>query len=182
MRKAIVFALVALGTLGLLVSASGAVAADSTLTISLTEQNGSGENGTATITSIDANSVKVVLNLSNAPAGPQPAHIHTGTCSNLNPTPKYPLTSVANGKSETTVPVGLADLESGTFAINVHKSPTEASTYVSCGDIVAAQAGGGILPPTGGGDSSAIAWALSLLACLAVVAGARLKVAGNRRS
>jgi CHRD domain-containing protein len=92
------------------------------------------ETGTATLTSVDATKTKVTLQLENAPAGPQPAHIHTGNC----PKPgavKYPLTNVEKGTSETTVAASLDDLLAGVFAINVHKSPGEGHVYVSCGDI-----------------------------------------------
>src|SRR5690348_5263669 len=77
-------------------SYSGARAADDTITVQLNAQNGSGEDGTATIQAVGANDVKVTIYLKNGTAEPQPAHIHTGTCANLNPTPKYPLTNVVN--------------------------------------------------------------------------------------
>ena len=106
-----------------------------TLTVKLDEQNGSGESGTATLTGEGA-STKVVLELENpASPDPQPAHIHKGTCAELDPTPAYPLTNVEDGKSETTVNVALDELEAGEFAINVHKSEPEIKTYVSCGNI-----------------------------------------------
>lgn len=109
--------------------------AGGTVTVQLAEQNGSGEAGTATLTSEGAASTKVVLELSNPPADPQPAHIHEGTCAKLNPTPKYALSNVVNGKSETTVAVGLTALQQADYAINVHKSAAEAAVYFSCGDI-----------------------------------------------
>ncbi|HLM33470.1 MAG TPA: hypothetical protein VK285_05320, partial [Gaiellaceae bacterium] len=106
-----------------------------TVTVTLDEQNGSGESGTATLTAEGA-STKVVLELENpASPDPQPAHIHKGTCAELDPTPAYPLTNVEGGNSETTVKVALAELESGDFAINVHKSEPDIKTYVSCGNI-----------------------------------------------
>jgi len=67
--------------------------------------------------------------------GNRPAHIHDGTCANLNPAPRYPLSNLANGTSMTEVPVSLAELEQGTFAVNVHMSPEQASIYVACGDL-----------------------------------------------
>jgi hypothetical protein len=72
-------------------------------------QSDSSETGTATLTSVDATKTKVTLQLENAPAGPQPAHIHTGN----GPKPgavKYPLTNVEKGTSETTVAASLDDL------------------------------------------------------------------------
>ncbi|MGH2689349.1 MAG: CHRD domain-containing protein [Actinomycetota bacterium] len=104
------------------------------ITVQMQAQSDSGETGTATLTRVDATKTKVTLQLENPPAGPQPAHIHTGNC----PKPggvKYPLTNVENGTSETTVAASLDDLLAGAFAINVHKSPGDAHVYVSCGDI-----------------------------------------------
>jgi len=104
------------------------------LTIPLKPQNGSGESGTATLTDTPAG-LRVVISLKGAPAGPQPAHIHLGSCAHLNPVPKYPLTNVVAGKSTTVVKgITIAKIV-GKTAINVHKSPTDIPTYVACGDI-----------------------------------------------
>ncbi len=106
-----------------------------TVTVKLDEENGSGESGTATLTAEGA-STKVVLALENpASPDPQPAHIHEGTCAELDPTPAYPLANVEDGTSETTVNVALDELKASEFAINVHKSEPEIKTYVSCGNI-----------------------------------------------
>jgi hypothetical protein len=147
-RRSIIAAATAVLALGLVVAGCGGSDGESsgnttagsgdsggTLTVKLDEQNGSGESGTATLTAEGA-STKVVLELENpASPDPQPAHIHKGTCAELDPTPAYPLTNVEDGKSETTVNVALDELESGEFAINVHKSEPDIKTYVSCGNI-----------------------------------------------
>ncbi len=76
----------------------------------------------------------VYLFIKPLPGVTQPAHIHEGAC----PVPgavKYPLTSILDGKSKTTVEVTLADLLKGGLAINAHKSAAEASQYVACGDL-----------------------------------------------
>ncbi len=116
---------------------SCAVAATSTLTIPMSQQNGSGETGTATLTQAGSD-VKVVISLKGAPATtPQPAHIHDGTCANLKGV-VYPLTNVVNGESTTTVKgVTIDKLLGATFAINVHKSADDLGTYVACGNIAA---------------------------------------------
>jgi hypothetical protein len=124
-----------------------------TVTVNLGEQNGSGQNGTATLTAM-GDTTMVVVNISGGSSTPQPAHIHDGTCANLNPKPTYPLTSLVDGKSETMVPASLSSLVNGVYAINVHKSGPEASVYVSCGDIphmmtTGGEAAGGT---SGGGD------------------------------
>ena len=130
----------------------GTVGAQTSQTVTMRAQNNSGQDGTATLTDMGGQT-RVVLDLRNSPAGPQPAHIHTGACPNPGAV-THPLTNVMNGRSETTVNARLSDLMTGNFAINVHLSPQQASTYVSCGDIPAAStmAGGatGTLPRTGG--------------------------------
>lgn len=112
-----------------------------TSSIPLLEQNSSGQSGTATFTySEDYSTVTIEINLSNGTAEPQPAHIHAGSCADLNPTPFYPLSSVVNGKSITVITEDdVANLDYdlyNQFAINVHKSAAEASVYVACGDII----------------------------------------------
>jgi hypothetical protein len=122
---------VAVTTLALLPASTEA---QQSITINLTAQNDSGQNGTAVLTP-DGAGTKVVISLSNAP-GPHPAHIHTGSC----PTPGavvFPLTSVMDGKSETTVAATIADILKEPHAINVHKSPQEIPVYTSCGNLTA---------------------------------------------
>jgi hypothetical protein len=123
--------------LGLLLvgGTSLAIAADSA-TVALSPQSGSGESGTATLTSSGEGKTKVVLNVTGAPSGvSQPVHIHKGTCDKLDPKPAFPLSPVVNGKSETTVATSLEALQKGDYAINGHKSAKEVSTYVFCGNI-----------------------------------------------
>jgi len=162
-------------------------AADETITVTLAPQNNSGESGTATLTKVSDSEVKVVVNLSGGGAAlsdPQPIHIHKGTCAQLDPNPTYPLTNMVSGKSETEVLVNMADLTASPYAINVHKSAAEVSTYVSCGDIVAnstggtpgGSTGGGTpgMPTTGNGDQTNLLLALTLLALLIMGAGLTL--------
>jgi LPXTG-motif cell wall-anchored protein len=157
---------------------SAAFAADNTMTVTMHAQNGSGEDGTATITAKGDNDVEVVIKLSNGTSVAQPAHIHKGSCANLNPTPAYPLNNVVNGTSDTTVMVGMAELAKGGYAINVHKSAAEVSTYVSCGDIMAMAMGGSMggqtMPATGNGDQMLMLAGLALVALLLTGAGLRL--------
>lgn len=107
---------------------------DGSVSVDLAEMNDSGIAGTATLTESDG-ATTVVVTLDGAGAGPQPIHIHPGTCANLDPMPQYPLTNVTDGRSETTVQATVSSLRSGSFAINVHKSPEEAQIYVACGGI-----------------------------------------------
>jgi Cu/Zn superoxide dismutase len=112
-----------------------AAAATSTLTLKLNAQNGSGENGTVTLTQTDG-AVNVVVAIPNGPAGPQPAHIHDGTCDGILGV-AYGLTSLANGNSTTVVKgITIDQLLAGKYAINVHKSTDNMGNYVACANIV----------------------------------------------
>jgi hypothetical protein len=203
MRKVGLLVVVAMGMLafsgGANAFAQGTTMQNTTLTVTMNAQNDSGESGTATLSEQNGQLV-VTVNLQNGTSAPQPAHIHKGTCASLDPAPFIPLTSVVNGQATTTIDLGtnatvksLADLTSGQYAINVHKSAAEVKTYVSCGDIVNMQMGGGGtstggstaeptaaptsggaggtvgMPTTGGGEQN-----LPLMAALILVAVALL--------
>lgn len=108
------------------------------ITISMAAQNNSGESGTATLTPLENGKTRVALNLAGAPQSVvQPSHIHTGSCANLGAV-IYPLSSTVNGTAETILDIDLtADiLNKLPLALNVHKSLSEASIYVACGDII----------------------------------------------
>ena len=111
---------------------SPAFAADSK-TVTLSPQSNSGESGTATLTKAGDKQTKVTLSVTGA-SGPQPVHIHKGTCDKLDAKPAFPLSPLTNGKSETVVNASMDELEKG-YAINGHKSAEEVKTYVFCGDI-----------------------------------------------
>src|SRR5216684_260205 len=78
-------------------------------TLQLVQQNNSGISGTATFTP-SGGGLTVDLKVTGAGAGPQPAHIHGGTCAQLNPTPEFTLASVTNGSSTTTLQTTLQSL------------------------------------------------------------------------
>ena len=121
--------------LALVAGCGGDNGGSSEATLDLSEQNSSGESGTATLTA-DGEKTKVVISLDGAPSGvPQPAHIHKGSCANLDPTPAYGLENVMDGKSTTEVDEPLDELQDEDYAVNVHKSGTDLKTYVACGDI-----------------------------------------------
>ena len=120
--------------------AAPALADTTTLTVTMKVLNNSGETGTATLTSTP-DGTKVVVALKGAPAGPQPIHIHAGTCGKINAAPEWPLTSLANGASTSVVKgVTIDDMLKSPYAINVHKSNDDLGTYVACGNIVKASA------------------------------------------
>jgi hypothetical protein len=87
-----------------------------------------------------------------------PAHVHLGTCAELDPNPAYPLDNVgprltddeelpasedikgsltANAVeySQTEIDVNLDDLLTEAHALNVHESDQNAGNYIACGDI-----------------------------------------------
>jgi hypothetical protein len=174
----------AIALLALLALSGGAVLAyqESTM-VTLNEQNNSGQSGTATFTlSPDASSVTVEINISGGSEVPQPAHIHIGSCEDLDPAPFYPLTSVVNGKSVTVITeADVVDLDyevSNQFAINVHKSAAEASVYVACGNIHEATTTGGVgMPRTGSGDTLPM---LALVALMVLATGSVLSLARRK--
>jgi hypothetical protein len=99
-------------------------------------QNHSGEVGNVTMTQ-DGSDVVVAVTTDNAPAATaQPIHIHKGTCDTLDPKPTYPLTTLQNGTSTTTLKnMTVAQLEDGNYAINIHHSTADVPTYYACGNI-----------------------------------------------
>jgi hypothetical protein len=126
-----------------------ALAQAQTLTLTLNAQNNSGITGTATFTDLGNGKTRVAMQVSGAGAGPEPAHIHPGSCSQLDPTPEFTLSSVVNGASTTDVDSTLQQLIDGHYAIHMHKSQDELTVYVACADIVQAANRPGALPNTG---------------------------------
>ncbi len=119
-----------------LAAATSATAADNSggKVYALNSQNGSGQHGTVALKPRGSKTV-VEIHLLGAPSSAEPAHIHNGSCSHLNPAPKYPLTPVVDGISETTVNQPIAVLTAGGLAVNVHRSAADLKDYVACGDL-----------------------------------------------
>lgn len=169
MKKVLILALSLLAVFG--VVSFPAYAASSTVTMAA--QNDSGQNGTVMLEDMGGGMTKVTVNISNGSDTPQPAHIHEGTCANLNPKPKWPLSNVVNGKSETMVDAPLAEIANGEYAVNVHKSAAEASVYTSCGNIEALVVTG--MPQTGVSPLFFQTAALIFLALVVSVLGWRMR-------
>jgi len=145
-----------------------------TLTVQLGSQNNSGVTGTATLTDLGGGKMRVEIHANGAGAGPQPAHIHEGTCAQLNPAPQFALNNVVNGSSTTDVDGSLATVMSAPHAIHMHKSPDELPVYVACADIKATGQPA-TLPQTGEADSaSGLAAGLAGIGLLLVTVGQRL--------
>jgi plastocyanin len=92
-----------------------------------------------------------------------PAHIHVGSCTELDPNPAYMLTDITPAATEadaaasdvaaipversvTTVDAALEDLRTGGYAINIHQSAEDIGTYIACGNL------SGNLTESAGGD------------------------------
>lgn len=119
-------------------ASSAAAQAAGTVVVPLQALNGSNQTGSATLTAAGQKTNVVIALNGTTPGAVEPAHVHAGTCAKLNPKPAYPLNSVTGGSSTTTLNVPLSSLQTGGFAINVHQSMTNISTYVACGNIPAA--------------------------------------------
>ncbi len=190
MKKVVLLAIALVAMLTL--SGATALADQQTTVDKMMEQNNSGQSGTVSFTvSPDGSTLTVEINISGGSDVPQPAHIHKGSCDNLDPKPFYPLSNVVNGKSVTVITAadieGLDYQNSNQFAVNVHKSAAEVSTYVSCGDIVSGgnvdMSGNGAvgMPKTGSNSYASTLGAATLLAVLSLGAGA-LVLRGRRRA
>jgi len=107
------------------------------LSVTMNALNGSGQSGSATIARASGGHITVTIDLNGEPAGAsEPAHIHPGTCANLDPLPKAVLSPVVDGRSVTTLPAPAAT--PGSRAIVVHKGTgADMKVYVACGDIPA---------------------------------------------
>jgi Cu/Zn superoxide dismutase len=146
-RRVNLFAMVC-GLLIALVGATTAVAAQTqTQTLQLNAQNNSGISGTATLTETAART-RVEIKVTGAGAGPEPAHIHPGSCSQLDPTPTFTLQAVTNGASTTDLTTTIAMLAQSPHAVHMHKSADELSVYVACADITP-----GTLPRSGNAET-----------------------------
>lgn len=109
-------------------------AAQQSFVVPMTALNGSGENGTATLTA-KGNTTLVTIRLRGGSDIEQPAHIHSGSCQTYVPRPLYPLNDVIDGKSTTVIAVPIAKLIAGNLIVNVHKSYADIADQASCGSI-----------------------------------------------
>jgi hypothetical protein len=132
---------IAAATAALVLATSTFALAAGPVKFTLHPQNHSGETAAITMTQ-DGDNIVVAVTTNNGPSdAPQPIHIHKGTCDTLDPKPAYPLTSVQNGTSNTTLTpaqlkgMTLSGLQNGEFAINIHHSTTDGATYYACGNI-----------------------------------------------
>ena len=152
---------------GALATTTAIASAQTPLTLQFGPGRDATQPGTVTITPM-GNQTRVVIDMTPAGAS-QPAHIHTGSCPGVGAV-VFPLTNVANGKSETIVNASWDTIQASQHSINTHRSPTEIAIYTACVNLpvraaaAAAPAGATQLPRTGGP-------ALGLLALLGTAFG-----------
>ena len=117
--------------------------------------------------------LRVEIRTNGAGAGPQPAHIHQGTCANLDPAPKFSLAPLTNGASTTELDGSIRDITSAPHAIHLHKAPDELPVYVACADIKldAGTAGQPPVLPRAGDASSPAGLAGGLIGVGLIIAG-----------
>ena len=108
------------------------------ISVNLSPVGDASQFGTATLTP-EGDQTRVVVDVDSPVSNSQPAHIHEGTCADLNPEPAFGLPNVVDGRSESTVDVSLDDLTAADYAINLHMSDDDLTTYTSCGDIEATE-------------------------------------------
>jgi hypothetical protein len=109
--------------------------APASFSVTLAPQNDSGLSGTAEFVEAGSGRTRVTIALDGEDTGPaRPAHVHEGTCANLDPTPAYGLNSVEGG-SGTVILASLDELRSEPYAVNLHQSAGNIETYVACGDL-----------------------------------------------
>ena len=145
MRKLVLVLLIALVAMPF-VSVSRSFAQSKVVRITLIDENGSGEDGSAQITDQGDGTTKVELIMTNQPEGSeQPAAIHEGTCTSLDADVAFALTPVKDLKSTSTIKTALATLLNSKYAVAVTKSATD-KTVISCGILPsAAVASGGAM-------------------------------------
>jgi plastocyanin len=125
--------------IGTYVACGNVPAGASQATVALSAMNDSGQDGTATLIDMGADTTVVVSVAQGEGDAPQPIHIHAGTCEDLGGV-EHALTTAASGFSVTTVAESMSNLLGGGLAINLHKSGSETSVYVACGNLASGEA------------------------------------------
>jgi hypothetical protein len=114
----------------------GAQAAPETVaSLPLADYSGLGVTGTVTLVATDDSTTRVTITLEgDAVTGDHIAHLHRGTCDNLQDDGTIYLATVgADGVSSTTVEMPLRDLISDGWSVNVHRSEADWDTWLVCG-------------------------------------------------
>ena len=145
--------------------------------------NESGIVGTMNLIDASSGQSRVEVRVDGAGVGPLPIHIHDGTCADLNPVPKIPLTNVVAGTSTTELDVTPAQLMAQPHAIFLHRSPEEIAVFVACANIQSPASQGATIPATGEADEwlAVAPWLAGLgVGLLALGAGFRRAIRRTR--
>jgi hypothetical protein len=114
---------------------AGGCATATTRTVELAPQNGSGVEGTATLTDLGAGRTRVEITVEPGGNPDMPAHVHTGTCDNMIPQPQYALVNVVDGRSTTEIAASLDELLGSEAAINLHQSNEAMDVSTACAEL-----------------------------------------------
>ena len=135
-RPKAMIAVFALSTTAVMGSYASVGAQEQNIGSHVTSLNNSLIDGTLRLMETSSGKTRVEVHVSGAGSGPEPIHVHDGTCADMNPEPKIPLTTVLSGVSITDLDVPLAQLVATPHAIYLHKSPEELPVFVACADIM----------------------------------------------
>jgi hypothetical protein len=110
-------------------------------TASLVPEGGSTVTGSATLIAADSQQTGATVTLTGAaPGAIHPWHVHAGRCGDngpiVGPAAAYPpLTAGSDGTVTLTATLPFPTPMSGSFYVNVHRSPAEMSALVACGNL-----------------------------------------------
>jgi hypothetical protein len=112
-------------------------------TATLAPQGGSKIAGTASVVPAgDAKSTVTISITGGSPSTTYPWHVHTGKCGPggvYGPASAYtPIKTDTYGAGTVTITLPAASPADGDYHVNVHKSPSDMATIVSCGDLTMA--------------------------------------------
>lgn len=124
----------------LVVGAMTATAATGKWTANLEPKEGSMVKGSAQVEAKDSTGATARISIEGGKEGEQlPWHVHSGTCENAGPPvgggdAYKPLTVGSDGRAEAEAMVTATFSDSGSYAVNVHRSPSD-KTVISCGTL-----------------------------------------------
>ncbi len=102
--------------------------------IEFTELNDSGIEGIAILYEFGDQTI-VEIDVDGAGEN-HPAHVHAGTCGEVEPQVEYALENVGeDGESRSLIDVSLEELLEGEYVVDLHLAPTELGTLIACADI-----------------------------------------------
>jgi hypothetical protein len=126
-------------------SASSTAAGSIRWTAALAPQAGGTVAGTATVApgTTSGTTVVVVSIRGGTPGAIYPWHVHSGQCGDngsiVGSASAYPsLTANADGTGQANATLPIPAPSSGSYYVNVHASPSDMGTIVSCGNLAAA--------------------------------------------